>query len=193
MKLMNYCLGEWTEGKNIQKELFNSVTGDFIASASTEGLNFEEILNYARTTGGSALRRLTFHERARALKALALHLLTKKDHFYQISYQTGATKIDSWIDIEGGIGNLFAMSSKGRREMPDDFIFTDGKAEILSKEGTFIGHHIYTPKKGVAVHINAFNFPVWGMLEKIAVNLLAGVPSVVKPATITSYLTEAEK
>jgi len=187
---MNYCLGEWTEGKNIQKELFNSVSGEFIATASTEGLNFEEILNYARTKGGQSLRKMTFHERARALKKLALHLLTKKEYFYQISYQTGATKIDSWIDIEGGIGNLFAMSSKGRREMPDDFIYADGKAEILSKEGSFIGHHIYTPKKGVAIHINAFNFPVWGMLEKIAVNLLAGVPAVVKPATITSYLTE---
>jgi len=191
MKLMNYCLGEWTEGREVQKELFNSVNGEFIASASTQGLNFEEILNYARTTGGSNLRKMTFHERARALKALAFHLLEKKEEFYRISYQTGATKVDSWIDIEGGIGNLFAMSSKGRREMPDDYIFADGKAEILSKEGSFIGHHIYTPKKGVAVHINAFNFPVWGMLEKIAVNLVAGVPCVVKPATVTSYLTEA--
>ena len=191
MKLMNYCLGEWNEGKNVQKELFNSVNGEFIASASTEGLNFEEILNYARTVGGTNLRKMTFHERGRALKALAFHLLSKKDQFYAISFQTGATKVDSWIDIEGGIGNLFAMSSKARREMPDDYIYTDGKAEILSKEGSFIGHHIYTPKKGVAVHINAYNFPVWGMLEKIAVNLVAGVPSVVKPATITSYLTEA--
>ncbi len=190
MKLMNYTLGEWSEGKNTQKELFNSVTGDFIASASTEGINFEEVLNFGRTVGGANLRKLTFHERARALKALALYLLERKDHFYKISYQTGATKIDSWIDIEGGIGNLFAMSSKGRREMPDDFVYADGKPEILSKEGTFIGHHIYTPKKGIAVHINAFNFPVWGMLEKIAVNLLAGVPCIVKPATITSYLTE---
>ncbi len=190
MKLMNYTLGEWSEGKNIQKELFNSVTGDFIASASTEGINFEEVLAYGRRVGGANLRALTFHERGRALKALALYLMEKKDYFYRVSYQTGATKIDSWIDIEGGIGNLFAMSSKGRREMPDDYIYTDGKPEILSKEGTFIGHHIYTPKKGIAVHINAFNFPVWGMLEKIAVNLLAGVPCIVKPATITSYLTE---
>lgn len=191
MKLENYCLGEWTQGQGTEKELFNAINGDRIGEASSAGLNFEEILAYGRNTGGTTLRKMTFHERARALKALALFLMTKKDDFYKISYQTGATKIDSWIDIEGGIGNLFAMSSKGRREMPDDVLYTDGKAEILSKGGSFIGHHIYTPKKGVAVHINAFNFPVWGMLEKIAVNLLAGVPAVVKPATITSYLTEA--
>jgi len=191
MKLENYCLGEWTQGQGTEKELFNAINGDHIGEASSAGLNFEEILAYGRNTGGKTLRKMTFHERARALKALALFLMTKKDDFYKISYQTGATKVDSWIDIEGGIGNLFAMSSKGRREMPDDVLYTDGKAEILSKGGSFIGHHIYTPKRGVAVHINAFNFPVWGMLEKIAVNLLAGVPAVVKPATITSYLTEA--
>ncbi len=191
MKLMNYCLGSWQEGKGDGVELYDAVYGKVVATATSDGLNFEEILNYGRTTGAAALQKMTFHERGRTLKALALHLMEKKKAFYEISYQTGATKIDSWIDIEGGIGNLFAMASKGRREMPDDVIYVDGKAEILSKNGTFIGHHIYTSKKGVAVHINAFNFPVWGMLEKIAVNLLAGVPAVVKPATATSYLTEA--
>ena len=190
MKLMNYCLGNWQEGLGPGSELRDAVFGNVVATASSDGLNFEEILHYGRTVGAPSLHKMTFHERGRALKALALHLTSKKNEFYKVSYQTGATKIDSWIDIEGGIGNLFAMASKGRREMPDDILYVDGKAEILSKNGTFIGHHIYTPKKGVAVHINAFNFPVWGMLEKIAVNLLAGMPAVVKPATATSYLTE---
>lgn len=191
MKLMNFCMGSWHEGQGDGVDLKDAIYGKTIAKATSEGINFEEMLHYARTTGIKNLQALTFHERARALKALALYLLEKKNHFYKISYQTGATKIDSWIDIEGGIGNLFAMSSKGRRELPDDILFTDGNPEVLSKQGSFIGHHIYTSKKGVAIHINAFNFPVWGMLEKIAVNLLAGVPAVVKPATATSYLTEA--
>lgn len=190
MKLGNYVLGSWTEGQSSGKELLNAINGDVIANADSSGLNFGEILDYGRTTGGPKLRKMTFHERARALKALALHLMEKKKDFYKVSAATGATKVDSWIDIEGGIGNLFVMSSKGRRELPDQPYHVDGKAEILSKGGSFIGHHIYVPKEGIAVHINAFNFPVWGMLEKIAVNLLAGVPCVVKPATITSYLTE---
>jgi oxepin-CoA hydrolase/3-oxo-5,6-dehydrosuberyl-CoA semialdehyde dehydrogenase len=191
MKLMNYCLGAWHEGTGSGKELFNAINGSLVANATSDGINSEEVLAYGRKVGGDSLRAMTFHQRARALKALALHLMEKKDHFYKVSAQTGATKVDSWIDIEGGIGNLFTMSSKGRRELPDDYLFVDGKPEMLSKNGTFLGHHIYTSKKGIAVHINAFNFPVWGMLEKIAVNLLAGVPCVVKPATITSYLTEA--
>lgn len=191
MKLQNYICGSWTEGKGEGQMLFNAVNGESIASASSDGIDFAEVLAYGRSKGGPALAKMTFHERARALKRLALFLLEKKDYYYQLSFKSGATKIDSWIDIEGGIGNLFVMSSKGRREMPDSPFYVDGKPEMLSKEGTFIGHHIYVPKKGVAVHINAFNFPIWGMLEKIAVNLLAGVPAVVKPATATSYLTEA--
>ncbi|MCR9204947.1 MAG: phenylacetic acid degradation bifunctional protein PaaZ, partial [Halobacteriovoraceae bacterium] len=191
MKLMNYCMGSWQEGQGEGVELHDAVYGKVVATATSDGIDFGEMLNYARSTGIKNLQKLTFHERARALKALALYLIEKKNDFYKISFQTGATKIDSWIDIEGGIGNLFAMSSKGRRELPDDILFVDGNPEVLSKNGTFIGHHIYTSKKGAAIHINAFNFPVWGMLEKIAVNLLAGVPAVVKPATSTSYLTEA--
>ncbi len=191
MKIQNYVLGNWTEGQGLGKALFNAVNGDLIAHATTDGLNFKNIIKYGKEEAGPVLRNMTFHERARALKALALHLISKKEHFYQISYQTGATKIDSWIDIEGGIGNLFNYSSKGRREMPDLPYCPEGATEHLSKNGTFIGHHILTPKRGLAVHINAFNFPVWGMLEKIAVNLLAGVPAIVKPATITCYLTEA--
>ena len=191
MKLQNYACGEWIEGKGSQVPLFNSITGEQVALASSEGLNFSDMLAYGRSVGSPALRKMTFHERARMLKALALYLTEIKNKFYQVSWATGATKIDSWIDIEGGIGNLFAYASKGRRELPDTPFFVDGKAEPLSKGGSFIGHHICVPKEGVAVHINAFNFPVWGMLEKVAVNLLAGVPAVVKPATVTSFLTEA--
>ncbi len=190
MKLKNYALGQWIEGEGEGKTLHNAITGEAIAEATSKGLDFGEMLTYGRKVGGPALRKMTFHERGRMLKALALHLLTKKEEFYTISYLTGATKVDSWIDIEGGIGNLFANASL-RKKFPNETFHTEGEVAPLSKNGTFIGHHILTPKQGVAIHINAFNFPVWGMLEKIAVNLLAGVPAIVKPATITSFLTEA--
>lgn len=191
MKLQNYVMDKWCEGTGAGRELFNAATGKPVATASTEGIDLASAFEYARNVGGPNLRKLTFHQRGRKLKALALHLMSLKDKFYQVSTLTGATKRDSWIDIEGGIGNLFTMSSKARREMPDDVICLDGKPEITSREGSFIGQHAYFSKCGVAVHINAFNFPIWGMLEKIAVNLVAGVPAIVKPATITSYLTEA--
>ncbi|MEI9909522.1 MAG: phenylacetic acid degradation bifunctional protein PaaZ [Bacteroidota bacterium] len=151
---------------------------------------FKSILEYGRSVGNPALRKMTFHQRGNMLKALALHLRTKLDKFYAISYQTGATKADSWVDIEGGIGNLFANASL-RRKFPDEIFCIDGESHNYSKNNTFMGTHILVPKEGIAIHINAFNFPVWGMLEKIAVNLLAGMPCVVKPATVTSYLTEA--
>ncbi len=189
MKLKNYVSGKWIEGDGDGKPLFNAITGEQIATASTAGLSFEEVLKYGRETGSPALRKMTFQERGRMIKALALHLIELKAKYYKLSYATGATKVDSWIDIEGGIGNLFANASL-RKQFPDQPYFVDGEAIPLSKNGTFIGHHIMVPKEGVAIHINAFNFPIWGMLEKIAVNLLAGVPAVVKPATLTSYLTE---
>ncbi|MFM9984469.1 MAG: phenylacetic acid degradation bifunctional protein PaaZ [Flavobacteriales bacterium] len=189
MKLQNYALGEWVSGSGDGKTLYNAVNSDVVATASSEGLDFGAMLNYARSKGGMALRKMTFHERGRMLKALAFYLTERKQAYYEVSYQTGATKIDSWIDIDGGIGNLFAYSSL-RRQFPNETYYVDGEYAKLSKNGTFIGHHIMVPKEGVAIHINAFNFPVWGMLEKIAVNLLAGVPAVVKPATITSFLTE---
>jgi oxepin-CoA hydrolase/3-oxo-5,6-dehydrosuberyl-CoA semialdehyde dehydrogenase len=132
---------------------------------------------------------MTFQERGRMLKALALHLMDKKESYYALSALTGATRIDSWIDIEGGIGNLFANASL-RRQFPDLPYYVDGVAAPLSKNGSFIGHHIMVPKQGVAIHINAFNFPIWGMLEKIAVNLMAGVPAIVKPSEFTCFLTE---
>jgi oxepin-CoA hydrolase/3-oxo-5,6-dehydrosuberyl-CoA semialdehyde dehydrogenase len=188
-KLKNYVNGKWIEGDGDGKPLYNAITGEQIATASTAGLSFDEILKYGRETGSPVLRKMTFPERGRMLKALAMHLLTQKDKYYQLSYATGATKTDSWIDIEGGIGNLFANASL-RRQFPDQPYYVDGEAVSLSKGGSFIGHHIMVPKEGVAIHINAYNFPIWGMLEKIAVNLLAGVPAVVKPATITAYLTE---
>ncbi len=190
MKLKNYALGKWVEGEGEGRPLFNAVTGEKIATSTSDGLDFKAMLEYGRTIGGPALRKMTFHDRARMLKALALHLNEKKSTFYAMSSATGATKGDSWIDIDGGIGNLFVYASKGRRELPDESFYIDGPPEAISKEGTFIGQHIAVPLEGVAVHINAFNFPCWGMLEKIAVNLLAGVPAIVKPATATSYLTE---
>ena len=188
-KLGNYITGRWITGDGDGKVLYDAVTGDDIAIASTEGLDFASILDYGRRVGNPALRGMTFHERGRMLRALAVYLNERKEKFYQVSYKTGATKVDSWIDIEGGFGNLFSNASL-RRKFPDLPYCTDGDPVPLSKAGTFIGHHILVPKEGVAIHINAFNFPVWGMLEKCAVNWLAGVPAVVKPATITSFLTE---
>ncbi len=190
MKLENYITGNWITGDGDGQQLFNAVTGEPIISASTNGLDFKKILEYGRTVGNPSLRKMTFHVRGNMLKALAMHLRNHLDKFYKISYQTGATKADSWVDIEGGIGNLFANASL-RRKFPDEVFCIDGDSHNFSKNNSFMGTHILVPKEGVAVHINAFNFPVWGMLEKIAVNLLAGMPCVVKPATVTSYLTEA--
>jgi oxepin-CoA hydrolase / 3-oxo-5,6-dehydrosuberyl-CoA semialdehyde dehydrogenase len=190
-RLQNYVAGEWVYGAGKSTDLFHAVTGEKIAEASTGGIDFPAMVHYARTVGGPAMRRLTFHERARRLKALATYLMERKDSFYLVSAMTGATKADSWIDIEGGIGTLFAYSSRGRRELPDETFYIDGNTEPLSKGGSFVGRHICVPLEGVAVHINAFNFPVWGMLEKLSPTLLAGMPAIVKPATLTSYLTEA--
>ena len=189
-KLEHYINGRWATGDGSGEELYNAVTGDVIAYATSDGLDFASILHYARTVGNPALRKMTFQERGLMLKALAMHLREHLDTFYRISYQTGATKADSWVDIEGGIGNLFANASL-RRKFPDAPYCLDGEAHNLSKSGSFMGHHLLIPKEGVAIHINAYNFPVWGMLEKIAVNLLAGVPAVVKPAQLTAFLTEA--
>lgn len=188
-RYQNYVMGQWVDGEGTELELFNAINGSTIGTVSSAGLDYEGILNYGRTVGGKKLRKMTFQERGRMLKALALHLIEKKAKYYEVSAWTGATRIDSWIDIEGGIGNLFANASL-RRQFPDLPYYVDGVAAPLSKNGTFIGHHIMVPRPGIAVHINAFNFPIWGMLEKIAVNLMAGVPAVVKPSEYTSYLTE---
>lgn len=189
MNVQSYALGKWFTG-NGGDVVCNAVTGKPIAAVSSRGLDFTAMLDYGRRVGGPALRALTFHERALKLKALAQFLLTRKESYYQISSATGATRNDSWIDIEGGIGTLFTYSSKGRRELPNETFLVDGAPEMLSKQGTFVGVHICTPIHGVAIHINAFNFPCWGMLEKISVTLLAGVPAIVKPASQTCYLAE---
>jgi len=188
-KIQNYVQGSWVAGDGEELVAENAITGEAIASLSSAGLDYEAILDYGRVVGGPALRKMTFQERGRMLKALALYLLERKEKFYVLSAATGATRTDSWIDIEGGIGNLFAYASL-RKQFPDLPYAFEGEAVPLSKGGSFIGHHILVPKRGVAVHINAFNFPIWGMLEKIAVNLLAGVPAVVKPSEFTSFLTE---
>ena len=189
-KLQNFALGKWITGDGEGQNLYNAITGDPIANTSSKGLDFEAMCHYGRSIGGLKLKKMTFHERGRMLRARALHLLSKKDEFYKISWATGATKTDSWVDIEGGIGNLFAYASL-RRQFPDETFCIDGDPAKISKNNTFSGNHICVPKDGVAIHINAFNFPVWGMLEKVAVNWLAGVPAIVKPATVTSFLTEA--
>lgn len=185
----NYVLGNWIKGDGQGTPLYNAINGQQIGIATSKGLDFKKMMDYARKKGGTALRKMTFQERGLMLKALALHLHSIKNKFYELSAQTGATKLDSWIDIEGGIGNIFTNASL-RKQFPDLPYHIDGDMAPLSKNGTFIGHHIMTPREGVAIHINAFNFPIWGMLEKIAVNLMAGVPAIVKPATLTCYLTE---
>jgi oxepin-CoA hydrolase/3-oxo-5,6-dehydrosuberyl-CoA semialdehyde dehydrogenase len=190
-RLESFAAGEWTRGSGKSVDLIHAVTGEKIGEASSEGLDFEAMVEHARAVGGPALRKMTFHERARMLKAMATYLNGRKEELYTISAATGATKTDSWIDIDGGIGTFFVYASKGRRELPDETFYVDGAMESLSKGGTFVGRHLCVPLEGVAVHINAFNFPVWGMLEKLAPTLLAGMPAIVKPATVTSYLTEA--
>lgn len=189
-KIQNYVNGQWTEGKGEGVPMFDAITGEIVGLSDTEGLDFGEILQYGRTKGGEKLRKMTFQERGNMLKSLALYLTKKKADFYELSYRTGATKVDSWIDIEGGFGNLFANASL-RKLFPNQSYHVEGDPIDLSRGGRFMAHHIMVPKRGVAVHINAFNFPVWGMLEKCASNWMAGVPAVVKPATNTSFLTEA--
>ena len=189
-KLGNLVLDQWVDGDGDGNVLTNAVNGEPVASITSVGLDFGGILNHARTIGGANLRKLTFHERGEMLKALAKYLLEHKKEFYALSTATGATRGDSWVDIDGGISTLFVYSGKGRREMPNDHVYLDGPPEQISKNGTFTAQHIFTPKLGAAVHINAFNFPCWGMLEKLAPTLLAGVPAIVKPASSTAYLTE---
>ncbi|MGY6707366.1 MAG: phenylacetic acid degradation bifunctional protein PaaZ [Rhizobiaceae bacterium] len=188
--LHSFAAGSWVAPSGRISRLKSAVTGEPIAEIGAE-LDFASMIDHARKVGGPALRERTFHERAYALKALAQYLNERRDPLYELSYETGATKPDSMIDIDGGIGTMFVYSSKGRREMPDDTIFIDGALEQLSRGGNFLGQHVATSLQGVAVHINAFNFPVWGMLEKLAPTLLAGVPAIVKPASSTAWLAEA--
>ncbi len=190
MKLASYADGQWYRASGSGKVLSNAVTGEAIAEISSDGLDFARVAEYARRVGGPALRRHTFHQRALMLKDLAKYLMERKETFYALSSATGATRSDSWIDIEGGIATLFTYSGKGRRDLPNSNIYLDGPQEIIARDNTFTAQHIYTPIQGVAVHINAFNFPCWGLLEKLAPTLLAGVPAIVKPASQTAFLTE---
>ena len=191
MKLPSYVTGQWVEGSDTGREIFDAVSGAPLCHVTSEGVDFAATVRYARETGGAALRAMTFHERAAALKAMAKDLMGRKEDFYAISAKTGATRSDGWVDIEGGIGTVFSYASMVTRELPNDTVMVEGPMERLSAQGTFVGRHILTSKPGVAVHINAFNFPCWGMLEKIAPSLAAGMPVIVKPATPTAYLTEA--
>lgn len=190
-KLGNLVQDQWIEGDGDGKLLVSAVNGEPVARITSDGLDFGDLLHHARTVGGANLRKLTFHQRAEMLKALAVYLMEHKQAFYALSTSTGATRADSWVDIEGGISTLFVYSGKGRREMPNDHVYLDGPPEHISKNGTFTAQHIFTSKLGAAIHINAFNFPCWGMLEKLAPTLLAGVPAIVKPASATAYLTES--
>jgi oxepin-CoA hydrolase/3-oxo-5,6-dehydrosuberyl-CoA semialdehyde dehydrogenase len=180
----------WIAPDDGARMIENAITGQVMARAGNAALDTAAMLDHARTKGGPALRAMTFHDRARMVKALALALNARKQELYDISFTTGATQSDHMIDVDGGIGTMFVFASKGRRELPDARIYLDGEIEHLSKGGNFVGQHICTPLQGVAIHINAFNFPVWGMLEKLAPTLLAGVPAIVKPATATCYVTE---
>jgi len=190
MKLENFAENRWIAGADDGKPLTSAVDGRTLATISSKGIDFAGMLGFARRVGGPNLRRHTFHDRAFMLKALAQFLTDHKQEFYALSTETGATRNDSWIDIDGGISTLFVYSSKGRRELPNDSVYLDGMPEALSRQGTFVGQHICTPRHGAAIHINAFNFPCWGMLEKLAPCLLAGMPAIVKPASATAYLTE---
>jgi oxepin-CoA hydrolase / 3-oxo-5,6-dehydrosuberyl-CoA semialdehyde dehydrogenase len=190
MILPSYVRGAWHSARDGGVALRDATTGEFIADASSTGIDFGAVLRHAREVGGPQLRALTFHERASMLRAMAKRLAELKEEFYALSYRTGATRGDSMIDIDGGIGTVFAFAGKGSRELPNARVYVDGDLEGLSKTGSFVGQHIYVSREGAAVHINAFNFPVWGMLEKLAPTLLAGMPAIVKPATATAYLTE---
>jgi oxepin-CoA hydrolase/3-oxo-5,6-dehydrosuberyl-CoA semialdehyde dehydrogenase len=189
--LRNYVADQWFEASSGAVPICSAVTGDIVATTGSAGVDFKAMLDHARAVGGPALRAMTFHARARMIKALAQAIMARKEELYALSWATGATRTDSWIDIEGGAGTLFTTSSKGRRELPDDTILIDGAMEPIGKRGTFVGQHVYTSLAGAAVHINAFNFPVWGMLEKLGPTLLAGVPAIIKPASSTAYVAEA--
>ncbi|MFK7868101.1 MAG: phenylacetic acid degradation bifunctional protein PaaZ [Roseobacter sp.] len=187
----SFSAGHWVAPDDAARRIHSAITGAPIARAGTARPDAQKMLAYAREKGGPALRSLTFHDRARMTKALALYIKEHRAALYDLSYDTGATLRDHKIDIDGGIGTMLVIASKGRREMPDSRVYLDGPVEQLSRNGSFVGQHICVPRQGVAVHINAFNFPVWGMLEKLAPALLAGVPAIVKPATATCYVTEA--
>jgi oxepin-CoA hydrolase/3-oxo-5,6-dehydrosuberyl-CoA semialdehyde dehydrogenase len=186
----SYVGGRWHEAKDDGTPVRDAVTGDEIARVSSAGVDMGSVLDYGRRVGGPALRELSFHQRASILKLVALYLRDQRDELYALSTRTGATRRDAQFDVDGGISVLFSYSSTGRRYLPNGMVYVDGDVERLGKGGTFVGQHICTPLHGVTVQINAFNFPVWGPLEKLAPTFLAGVPTLIKPATQTAYVTE---
>ena len=189
-RLESYVCGQWVRGAREGSLLQDAATGQPIALIDSTGLDFQAALAHGRRQGGARLRHMSFHERALMLKAVGQMLMANKEAFYQLSFATGATRADSWIDIEGGIGTLLSYASKARRELPNTRVLIEGDMEVLSRDNSFSAQHILTPLEGVAVHINAYNFPCWGMLEKMAPSLLAGMPVLIKPASQTAYLTE---
>src|SRR5487761_1773836 len=189
MALRSYVNGSWASPAAEGTPLLDAVTGERIDTISSVGIDMRAALDYGRTVGGPALRELTFHQRAALLKAVGSFLREHRPELYALSARSGATLFDAKFDVDGGIGVLASYASKGRRELPDDTVLLDGDAEPLGRGGQFLGQHILTPRRGVAVQVNAFNFPVWGPLEKFAPAFLAGVPSLVKPASATAYLT----
>ena len=191
MKLKNYICGQWIAGAGDEIPLYNAVNGDLVAISDTSGIDFQETLEYGRTIGYQNLSSMTFYDRGQMLKDVALYLLERKKKYYELSYKTGATHADSWVDIEGGFGTFFTYSGLAKRMLPNTPFWVDGDTQKISANGTHLGTHILTPSEGVSVQINAYNFPVWGMLEKLSTSLLAGVPAVVKPATPGCYLTNA--
>lgn len=190
IRLQSFAEGHWFSGHGTGATLASAIDGTAVAEITSNGLETGAMLNFARSTGGPALRALTFHQRANLIKALAQALTARKNELYALSYLTGATKADSWIDIDGGIGTLFVLASKAKRELPNETFLVDGAVEGLSKTGSFLGQHLYVPREGVACQINAFNFPVWGMLEKLGPSILAGLPVIAKPASATAWLAE---
>src|SRR3954451_14822112 len=189
--LQSLTLDRWVEPSGGLVDIPSAVDGRIVARASSAGLDFAAMVRHAREIGGSGLRKLTFHQRADRLRALAADLGERQEPLYGLAGDTGANRRDNAIDIEGGIGTLSAYASRGRRDLPDASFVVEGEVETLSKAGSFVGQHILSPLQGVAIHINAFNFPCWGLLEKFAPAFLAGVPVIAKPATATAYVTEA--
>ncbi|QIU88779.1 phenylacetic acid degradation bifunctional protein PaaZ [Yokenella regensburgei] len=190
-QLTSYLSGSWQAGRGRERHIHHAISGEALWEVTSEGLDMAQARRFAIERGGKALQAMTFIERAAMLKAIARHLLEQKETFYALSAQTGATRADSWVDIEGGIGTLFTYASLGGRELPDDTLWPEDELIPLSKAGGFAARHVLTSKSGVAVHINAFNFPCWGMLEKLAPTWLAGMPAIVKPATATAQVAQA--
>ncbi|CAN5175978.1 phenylacetic acid degradation bifunctional protein PaaZ [soil metagenome] len=191
MDLQSYVAGTWVTGTGTGIPMHDAATGEVIGGASSEGVDFAGALAHGRDVGGPTLRAMTFHERAVAVKLMAADLMEHREDFAELSFKTGATLKDRQFDLEGGILTARVLSSTARQTLPNTHVVHDGPPEVLSRDGSFVGQHVYTPKRGVVVQINAFNFPVWGMLEKLAPAVIAGVPSLVKPAPQTAFLTAA--